>query len=365
MSFNLKLNNMNYKLSLPAVFFFCCLFACKKKDSPATLPDNAPPVATGLSVSGTIEVGKIVTAEYTYSDAENNPEGGTTFQWYTATSTAGTDEAPITGATEKIYTIPDGQKGKFLRVAVTPKSTAGTTTGVEVKSAYTTAVGEEIIITYPPEGSVTYGVIISPVTQRKWLDRNLGATRVAQAINDYQAYGDLFQWGRPADGHHRINRTGLTDADASGVTGITSTVAPYVTSPNDVPATDKFIVEGINGDWRATPNNNLWQGVYGINNPCPTGWRLPTKAEWIAEAFTTGTEAFSRLKLTYTGKRSSSTGNFSLTTTSGFYWTSTPQETPDEEGLIVSAFITFEETTFSTSGFDRRLAGQAVRCIKD
>jgi hypothetical protein len=42
----------------------------------------------------------------------------------------------------------------------------------------------------------TYGIITSPVTGRKWLDRNLGATRVATAFNDRQAYGHLFQWGR-------------------------------------------------------------------------------------------------------------------------------------------------------------------------
>ena len=34
-----------------------------------------------------------------------------------------------------------------------------------------------------------------------WMDRNLGAVRVAQSMDDYQAYGWLYQWGRLADGH--------------------------------------------------------------------------------------------------------------------------------------------------------------------
>ena len=34
-----------------------------------------------------------------------------------------------------------------------------------------------------------------------WMDRNLGAYRVAQSVDDYQAYGWLYQWGRLADGH--------------------------------------------------------------------------------------------------------------------------------------------------------------------
>ncbi len=36
-------------------------------------------------------------------------------------------------------------------------------------------------------------------------------------------------------------------------------------------------------DWRSPQNDNLWQGVNGINNPCPSGYRLPTEAELEAE----------------------------------------------------------------------------------
>ena len=41
---------------------------------------------------------------------------------------------------------------------------------------------------------VTYGT-------QTWMDRNLGARRVATAINDVLSYGNHYQWGRPADGH--------------------------------------------------------------------------------------------------------------------------------------------------------------------
>ena len=36
-------------------------------------------------------------------------------------------------------------------------------------------------------------------------------------------------------------------------------------------------------DWRSPQNDNLWQGVNGINNPCPSGYRIPTEAELDAE----------------------------------------------------------------------------------
>lgn len=38
-----------------------------------------------------------------------------------------------------------------------------------------------------------------------------------------------------------------------------------------------------NYDWRSPQNNNLWQGMNGVNNPCRVGYRIPTEAEWNAE----------------------------------------------------------------------------------
>jgi uncharacterized protein (TIGR02145 family) len=49
---------------------------------------------------------------------------------------------------------------------------------------------------------VSYNMITSPNTGRIWLDRNLGATKVADSHNDVKAaYGYLYQWGRRNDGH--------------------------------------------------------------------------------------------------------------------------------------------------------------------
>jgi len=50
-----------------------------------------------------------------------------------------------------------------------------------------------------------YG-LMRDVNGSVWLDRNLGATKVAEKLKDADAYGDLYQWGRLADGHEkRIN----------------------------------------------------------------------------------------------------------------------------------------------------------------
>ncbi|MDZ7738239.1 MAG: hypothetical protein U5K32_04030 [Bacteroidales bacterium] len=47
------------------------------------------------------------------------------------------------------------------------------------------------------------------------MDRNLGASQVATASDDENGYGDLYQWGRSADGHE--SRTSdIYDGDANG-----------------------------------------------------------------------------------------------------------------------------------------------------
>ena len=92
------------------------------------------------------------------------------------------------------------------------------------------------------------------------MDRNLGANQVATSSTDANAYGDLYQWGRGNDGHQCRNSS------------TTSTL-----SSSDTPPNSNFILSpNAPYDWRTTQNNNLWQGVNGTNNPCPTGFRIPT-----------------------------------------------------------------------------------------
>ncbi len=99
------------------------------------------------------------------------------------------------------------------------------------------------------------------------MDRNLGASQVAESSNDANAYGDLYQWGRGTDGHEK--RT----------SGTTSKL-----SDRDIPGHDNFITTGSSPyDWRSPQNDNLWQSIDRTNKPCPGGYRLPTEAEWEAE----------------------------------------------------------------------------------
>jgi uncharacterized protein (TIGR02145 family) len=186
--------------------------------------------------------------------------------------------------------------------------------------------------------------VTNPTTGRIWMDRNLGASQVAISSTDANSYGDLYQWGRSSDGHQC--RTSPT----------TSTL-----SSTDQPAHGDFILAPSSPfDWRSPQNTNLWQGVNGVNNPCPSGYRLPTEAELNAERLSWGSNnaigAFaSPLKLPVAGLRVSN--GLSFVGSSGYYWSSTVSGT-DSHRLD----FTSNGANLSVSV---RAGGLSVRCLKD
>jgi uncharacterized protein (TIGR02145 family) len=179
---------------------------------------------------------------------------------------------------------------------------------------------------------------------KEWMDRNLGATQVATSSTDAASYGDYYQWGRGADGH-QISNSGTTT----------------ILSSTDVPANSLFITNGSgNYDWRNPQNIGLWQGVNGINNPCPSGYRIPTEAEWVAERLSwsqyNSTGAFaSPLKLPVAGGRIYN-GSLDLVGTEGFYWSSTVNGS-------FSRYFTYNNT-YADMSHNFRASGYSVRCIR-
>jgi Fibrobacter succinogenes major domain (Fib_succ_major) len=183
----------------------------------------------------------------------------------------------------------------------------------------------------------------SSITGRYWMDRNLGASQVATSSTDALAFGDLFQWGRSADGHQKRSNTHFTN----------------IQSNSESPSNDFFITTSSSpNNWLLSGNNNLWQGVNGVNNPCPAGFQIPTNAEWNSESqsLTNSVSAFSSfLKLTLAGYRVNNTFNISLNI--GDYWSSSINGTS-------SGYLTFNSNVLLLSFFSRS-NGLSVRCIKN
>ena len=208
------------------------------------------------------------------------------------------------------------------------------------------------------ETTANANTVFNPNTGKIWMDRNLGASQVATSSTDVASYGDLYQWGRGADGHQIIVWATSTTSDGTEQANLTTTL-----SQTDIPVDAKFIKVQTTtvGDWRSSKNDNLWQGVNGVNNPCPSGYRLPTDAEWVAEHTSwisqNAAGAFaSPLKLPVVGYRVD-TGLLFLVGNTGHYWTSTVDG--DKSRMLY----------FYTGGIPHtavnRARGYSVRCIKD
>ena len=197
---------------------------------------------------------------------------------------------------------------------------------------------------YTITGPLPSNTVFNPATGKIWMDRNLGATKVADASNDADSYGDLYQWGRGTDGH-QIRTSSVTIGQSGSTT----------------PGTN-FLAGSMN--WYSGTNPyDFWKVVSGnINNPCPSGFRIPTDSELEAElASWTSSNAdgalASPLKLPMAGSRYWADGLLSAVGTGGRYWSGT---VPGSDSRRLAFNI--DEADMSTG---KQSSGMSIRCIKD
>jgi uncharacterized protein (TIGR02145 family) len=209
---------------------------------------------------------------------------------------------------------------------------------------------------FGPSGPTIIVDVVNPKTGKTWMDRNLGASRAATSSTDAASYGDLYQWGRGADGHQLRNSA-------------TSTILSSSTQPGN----SNFIL-APNGpsDWKNPQNTNLWQGVAGVNNPCPSGYRLPSateleeeRASWVSQ---NAEGAFlSPLRLPLAGYRNEDDGSISSPDTRGAYWTSNNTisltSITGAHSLVFNCCVAGDPG--QNSGGSVRARGYSIRCIKN
>jgi hypothetical protein len=94
-----------------------------------TVNANTKPVASNVIILGDPRSGLTLYGSYVYSDAEDDPESGTTFQWYRGTSSGGAGSTPIALATSDSYKISDDDIGYYIGFSVQPASSTGTSPG--------------------------------------------------------------------------------------------------------------------------------------------------------------------------------------------------------------------------------------------
>ncbi|WP_413512163.1 FG-GAP-like repeat-containing protein [Myroides odoratus] len=219
--------------------------------------------------------------------------------------------------------------------------------------------GDTGCVTFTYNGAeVTYATVRA-ADGTIWLQQNLGSEQVATSATDTSGFGDLFQWGRWADGHQKR----------------TSTVSSEVVTPNNplgLGATNTKFYATSPSWWAAGNATDTWeartpQDVSAIDgcDPCKAlgeGWSLPTQDQWQAsidaEHITNIQTAFdSNLRLTVAGARGSS-GVYN-DGVRGYYWSKTTSSNRDfAKHLYYSNFIV------NTGAGAPREQGSAIRCIR-
>ncbi len=89
---------------------------------------NKPPEARNRSITGSLNVGDVLTGHYTYYDYENDYEFGSELKWYGKLASESTWTQISTGIS---YKITMGDQRRFFRLGIIPKAITGTDSNIE------------------------------------------------------------------------------------------------------------------------------------------------------------------------------------------------------------------------------------------
>ena len=201
----------------------------------------------------------------------------------------------------------------------------------------------------PAAASCTCCAKINATDYKDFMCHNLGASNTSAdpMIPSWEIIGGYWQWGRPAQA-------------AAGPTG------PNAGETN----------EGAVAGWDSSyPADGSWlDASKSANDPCPPGFRVPTKDQWTAIVannpqtalgswgssstnYSSGRTLGTKLMLPATGWRVGTNGTLYSRGFSGLYWSST--HTVDDEAW--SLYLDSGGATWNYT--DDRRRGFSIRCI--
>ncbi|MEY4885721.1 MAG: hypothetical protein RL151_1030, partial [Bacteroidota bacterium] len=156
----------------------------------------ASPTITGSLTSGVAASGVSSMVSYTGGSGNGDSHPG---QTVTSTGISGLTATLPSG------TFNSGSGSLTYSISGTPSTYGSANFALNIGGQTCTMVlpvfqcgASTVTFTYRG-ATVTYGTVVG-ANGKCWLDRNLGASRVATTVTDATAYGDLFQWGRLDDG---------------------------------------------------------------------------------------------------------------------------------------------------------------------
>jgi uncharacterized protein (TIGR02145 family) len=199
---------------------------------------------------------------------------------------------------------------------------------------------------------------IDATTYRDFMCYNLGAanTSADPFTPGWEINGGYWQWGRIAQAAPGPTGSGTGQANDGAISGWNST-------------------DAADGSWA--------DGSKTANDPCPTGFRVPTKAHWdgvVANNTRTNVGTFSdnatnygagkkfgdNLMLPAAGYRYYGDGSLGNRGYYGYYWSSTEYGLDDAWSLYLYSTGTDTGNAYYYSSFDgSRSSGFSVRCIAE
>jgi uncharacterized protein (TIGR02145 family) len=236
-----------------------------------SLKFNEYPAVTNVVQNGYAYVTNTLTGSYTYSDADNDPEGSSVFKWYRSDNASGLNESVIPDANGINYTITLSDLAKYLRFSVTPVAQSGDSPGNEVKASVFQGPVTDFLcgsnITDARDGKIYHSVQIGT---QCWMKENLNVgTRLTVTgvptnngviekfcYNDNEAncsvYGGLYAWDE------MMNYTPGSALVPSGVKGICMT-GWHVPSDPEWGILAHYVDNNVDPDFLG------WTGSYGGN----------------------------------------------------------------------------------------------------
>jgi len=342
-----------------------------------TTSGNYIVVLTGGSGSG-MAIGTI-TAKQVLSaiSGANGVTKGATGLTYSVT--------PVSGVTDYTWTVPANWT---ITAGVGTNSitvTAGTTDGPAGTITVTANNGN-------CTGTSTLAVSVGcPVktTNGDWLTfmcYNLGVEDAVKSLTPNEQanysgdfsdeYGDLYQWGRAADGHQlRTSESYLSNNISNENTPVSSSNLNGNGQVNSTSAAYRKFIKGMY-DWRNPQADTLWNnnGKKTVNDPCPDGWRVPTAHEfqsianpisgnswqWVSSKpgylITSLGSSSPTLFLPTAGFRSGGDSGLYSIGGNGYYWSSTVS------GVAVYSLAFSNGVRISNYEYTRT-GGFSVRCV--